>query len=273
MKERSRYAFQNAAPGQRERLKALEAVLDPGTLGQLAERGVGPGWACLEVGAGAGSIARWLAERVGPHGAVLAIDLDPTAFGSVGDAYPWLTVAQHDLTTDPLPAASFDLVHARLVLAWLPDPVHALAHLVGALKPGGWLVLEELDFVSVVSDPAMDADSAAVFTRVLHAHTAVLAEHHGFDPTFGRRLQGLLHEAGLGDVCAAGRVSMWLGGEPGGELWRLTFQQLRQAMVDTGLVDDVEVDTAMTLCRHGLSFMSPVTMTSWGQLPAAPADH
>jgi SAM-dependent methyltransferase len=273
MTERGRYAFENAVPGQRQRLRALEAVLDPGTLRQLPELGVGPGWECLEVGAGAGSIARWLAELVGPHGRVLATDLDPTAFGSVGDAYPWLTVAQHDLTTDPLPATSFDLVHARLVLSWLADPVDALTRLVRALKPGGWLVLEELDFVSAVPDPAMDADSAAVFTRVLHAHTVVLTEQNGFHPTFGRRLHGLIEAAGLDDVCSAGSVSMWRSGEPGGDLWRLTFEQLRQAMIDTQLVDAVEVDTAMTLCRHGLSFMSPVTMTSWGQLPSPPADH
>jgi SAM-dependent methyltransferase len=267
MNERGRYAFPNAAQGQAERLETLEAVLDPGTVQLLGERGVGLGWACLEVGAGAGSVARWLAERVGPHGRVLATDLNPTALESVGDAYPWLTVAQHDVTTDPLPAASFDLVHSRLVLSWLPDPVHVLTRLVRTLRPGGWLVLEELDFVSAVADPAMDADAAAIFTRVLHAHTVVLAERNGFDPTFGRRLPGLLQAAGLADVNAAGRVSMWRGGELGGELWRLTFQQLRQAMLDTGLVDDDDVDTAIALCRHGLSFMSPIAIAGWGQLP------
>jgi SAM-dependent methyltransferase len=273
MNEPSGYAFPNAARGQQERLKALEAVLDPGTVQQLSERQVGPGWACLEVGAGAGSIACWLAERVGPHGRVLATDINPEAFASVGDRYPWLTVAQHDLTTDPLPAGSFDLVHARLVLSWLSDPIQALTGLVRALRPGGWLVLEELDFVSAVPDPAMDPDAAAIFARVLHAHTAVLSDRNGFDATFGRRIHGLLQAAGLTDVDAAGRVSMWRGGEPGGELWRLTFQQLRQAMLDSGLVDDGDLDTAMTLCRHGLSFMSPVTVTSWGRIPAAPDDH
>lgn len=273
MKEPSRYAFPNAAEGQRERLKALEAVLDPGTVQHLSERQVGLGWECLEVGAGAGSIARWLAERVGARGRVLATDLNPAAFGSVGDGYPWLTVAQHDLTREPLPAASFDLVHARLVLSWLADPVLALRSLVSALRPGGWLVLEELDFVSAVADPGMDADAARVFSRVPHAHTVVLSERNGFDPTFGRRLYGLMQAAGLTDVNADGRVSMWRGGEPGGELLRLTLRQLRQAMLDTRLVDDGDVDDAISLCRQGLSLMSPVIVTSWGRLPATPEDR
>lgn len=267
MTQPSRYAFPNAAAGQRERLQALEAVFDHGTVEQLSDRQIGPGWACLEVGAGAGSIARWLAERVGPHGRVLAVDLNPALFASAGDPNPWLTVAQHDVRTDPLPAGSFDLVHARLVLSWLSDPVQALSRLVSALKPQGWLVLEDLDFVSAVPDPAMDADAAAVFSRVLHAHTLVLSERNGFDAAFGRRLPGLLRAAGLTQVDAAGRVTMRRGGEPGGELWRLTFEQLGQAMLETGLVDDDDVDAAMALCRRGLSFMSPVMVTGWGRLP------
>jgi hypothetical protein len=152
-------------------------------------------------------------------------------------------------------------------LAWLSDPARALARLVTALKPGGSLVVEELDFVSVAPDPSMDAHSAAVFARVLEAHTVVLADRNAFDPICGRRLHSLLQSAGLTDVNAAGSVSMWRGGEPGGELWRLTLSQLRQPMVATGLVDEAEVHTAIDLCLDGLSYLSPVTMTSWGRRP------
>jgi len=267
MKNGDGYAFANSVEGQRDRLKALEVVLDPGTLHHLAERGVGPGWHCLEVGAGAGSVARWLAERVGPDGRVLATDLNLTAFGEVSALHPSLTAVEHDVMTDPLPEGSFDLVHTRLVLAWLADPTRALDRLVAALKPGGSLVVEELDFVSAAPDPSMDAHSAAVFARVLEAHTVVLADRNGFDPRCGRRLHSLLRSAGLTDVNAAGRVSMWRGGEPGGQLWRLTLSQLRQPMTATGLVDDAEVNAAIDLCLGGLSYMSPITMTSWGHRP------
>ena len=264
------YAFGNSVTGQRDRLRALEAVLDGGTFRRLTECGVGPGWRCLEVGAGAGSVATWLADRVGLDGSVLATDLDTTLLDDL--VRPPLTVRRHNLMTDPLPEASFDLVHARLLLAWLPDPAGALRRLVTALKPGGWLVVEDLDFASAVPDPDMDPASAALVARVVDAHTAVLAQRSGFDPAFGRRLRGLLEEAALLDVDTEGRASIWRGGEPGGELWRLTFNQLREPMVSAALVETTEVDRAIDLCRHGLSFLSPLAMTAWGRQPANMTD-
>jgi ubiquinone/menaquinone biosynthesis C-methylase UbiE len=141
------YAFSNTLGVQRQRLHALEAVLDPGTRRVLDQRGVGPGWRCLEVGAGAGSIASWLCKRVVPGGSVVATDLDITLLGEL--AHPNLEVRVHDVLNDELPQGEFDLVHLRLVLAWLAQPRQALRRLLAALKPGGWLVAEEMDFQSV----------------------------------------------------------------------------------------------------------------------------
>ena len=62
---------------ERERLRRLEAMSDRTTIRALDTVGVGPGWHCLEVGAGGGSVARLLGERVGPTGRVVAADLDP----------------------------------------------------------------------------------------------------------------------------------------------------------------------------------------------------
>jgi cyclopropane fatty-acyl-phospholipid synthase-like methyltransferase len=59
------------------RLHFLEAGLDPVTVACFETIGVAPGWRCLEVGAGAGSMARWLAERAGPGGEVVAVDYNP----------------------------------------------------------------------------------------------------------------------------------------------------------------------------------------------------
>ena len=260
------YAFDNALAEQRERLRTLETINDAGTIEQLEARGVERGWRCLEVGAGGGSIAAWLSDRVAPDGTVVATDLDTTVLRDL--SRPNLELRVHDVLEDDLPEGEFDLVHMRLLLAWLTDPPTALERLMAALAPGGWLVAEELDFASAVPDPRMDAESFALFARIVDAHNAALAEQHGFDPAYGRRVTGDLADAGLSDVGCAGRASMWRGGEPGGAIWRLTIAQLREPMIATGLVDSGDLDAAMRLCTDPrLSSLSPVMMAAWGRRP------
>jgi SAM-dependent methyltransferase len=176
------YAFDNAWHLARQRLSALEAMLDPGTIRHLEARGVGPGWHCLEVGAGGGSIADWLCRRVGPDGRVGATDLD-TRFLAALD-HPNLDVRRHDIVRDELPAATFDLVHLRLVLGHLPERATALRRLVAALRPGGWLVAEGMDCVSVVPAGGDAAGSGTPFARLFEAHHRVLAAR-GFDGFYG----------------------------------------------------------------------------------------
>jgi 2-polyprenyl-3-methyl-5-hydroxy-6-metoxy-1,4-benzoquinol methylase len=261
-----RYAFENVRELQRERLRALEALLDPGTIQQLERRGVAPGWRCMEVGAGGGSIAAWLSARVAPEGSVLATDLDTTVLAEL--SHPNLEVRVHDVLVDEVPEGEFDLVHMRLVLAWLAEPQVALRRLVAALKPGGWLLAEEMDFVSVAPDPQLDERSSRLFARVVQAHNAVLAERHGFDHGYGRRLLGALSDADLTDLGCEGRVSMWRGDGPGGTVWRLTLAQLREPLIQSGLVTPAEVAAAIALLEHPhLAFQSQITMAAWGRRP------
>jgi tRNA A58 N-methylase Trm61 len=64
-------------PTEEQRLHLLEQMLDPDTIRTLERRGIQPSWRCLELGAGAGSIAHWLASRC-PDGQVVATDLGTT---------------------------------------------------------------------------------------------------------------------------------------------------------------------------------------------------
>jgi SAM-dependent methyltransferase len=260
------YAYDNARAAQDARLRTLEAIFDAGTIAELEARGVGGGWRCLEVGAGGGSIALWLADRVAPEGSVLATDLDTTVLA--GLSHPGLEVRVHDLLDDELPAGAFDLVHARMLLAWLPDPRAALARLIDALEPGGWLLVEELDFASAVPDPRMGPELAERFERMVAAHHAVIAERHGFDPHCGRRLAGDLADAGLAESGCRGRASMWRAGGPGGDIWRMSVEQLRDGVVDMGLMDAAEADAAIALCTDPrFSTLSPVITAAWGRRP------
>jgi SAM-dependent methyltransferase len=218
------------------------------------------GWNCLEVGAGGGSIAAWLADHAGT---VLATDLDTTVVSAL--ERPNLRIKAHDVLTDELPVAEFDLVHMRLVLAWLGDPEPALRRVTTALKPGGWLLAEEMDFVTAVPDPHMAAADVDAFRRVAAAHDAILAARHRFDPYFGRRLTVEL-EPHLDEVGCEGRAWTWRGGSPGGAIWRLTLIQLRDEIVGDGLAPAHDVDHVIALCDDpSFSIVSPLVMAAWGR--------
>jgi SAM-dependent methyltransferase len=141
------YAFENAVAMQRRRLGALEALLDAGTIRHLEARGVAAGWRCLEVGAGGGSIAAWLCDRVGVTGSVVATDLDVTVLAAL--TRPNLEVRGHDVLADELPPAAFDLVHLRLLLAWLADPGPGVR---GGRRPGDPAVRRSAPGVPLAGD-------------------------------------------------------------------------------------------------------------------------
>jgi SAM-dependent methyltransferase len=254
------YGLDNAWPKALTRLRSLEQWLDPATIRHLSARGVGAGWRCLEVGAGAGSVARWLCGQACPGGEVVATDIDTRFLDASSEAN--LRVLRHDITTDNLPSAAFDLVHCRLVLAHLPDRQAALSKLTAALRPGGQLVAEEMDFVSAVADAGQPGGRA--FNAAVAKSNDVLRTR-GFDPEYGRGLLAGLAAAGLADIGTEGHVRLWPGGSPGATAWRLTFEQLRDDMAALGL-DHATTATAMGACEDpGFTFMSQITMTAWGQ--------
>ena len=143
----SRYLLDNADSIAADRMNALARLYDPASQRALNAAGIAPGWHCLEVGGGGGGVARWMAEQVGSMGSVLCTDIDPRHIAPSGLAN--LHVVRHDIVRDALPEAKFDLAHARLVLLHVPERAAVLEKMISALKPGGWLVIEDFDTVSV----------------------------------------------------------------------------------------------------------------------------
>jgi SAM-dependent methyltransferase len=200
------YAFDAAWEKERDRLRALEAVFDHASTRRLADLGVGAGWRCLEVGCGAGGVALWLAAQVGPAGHVLATDLD-TRFAA-GHAQPNLDVRAHDIAADALEPGSFDLAHTRNVLAHLPDRRRALERMIAAVRPGGWILVEDTDvgqaMLSALSRYVHPAEYAALLQRIYRALQAVFTTV-GADASIGPQLAGWPHDAGLEHVGARQR--------------------------------------------------------------------
>ena len=257
----SDYMLANVGKEAPARLGALAAIYDERTISLLANLGVAPGRHCLEVGAGSGTIAKWLAERVGPTGYVLATDLDTRFLESLRS--PNLEVRSHNIASDPLPQAAFDLIHTRLVLMHVRQRETALTRMVSSLKVGGWLLVEEYDSCSMPPDPAVSP-----YEAVLQTHVAMLRllEDGGVNRRYGRLLSGLLRQKGLTDVGAAAQLLMWQSGSPGIAIMRANFEQLREAMIEGNYVTQQQFDDDLARLDDP-SFMMPssILWSAWGR--------
>jgi len=262
---KSTYLLDNAAPEAPERFDALSALFDRGSIQHLEDRGVGRGWNCLEVGGGGGSIAAWLAARVGPTGHVLVTDLDPRFLDA--SKFSNLEVRRHNIVTDPLPDAAFDLIHARLVLAIIPEPEKVLARLVAALKPGGWIVEEEFDTQPLHGDLLLMPGEVHLKTRTAFLR---LLDEQGIERRWGRLVYGRMRALGMVDVRAEAHLSMWHGGSAGTSLVRANLEQLRDALIAGGHVTEEELEEDIARLDDP-EFMTPssIMWTTWGRRPAA----
>jgi SAM-dependent methyltransferase len=264
MEANSVYALDNAAKEASGRFDALAAIYDPGTIRHLEQCGVSSGWQCLEVGGGGGSIAAWLAARAGPAGHVLVTDIDPRFLESLHS--PNLEVRRHDIVNDALPEAAFDLVHSRLVLLHLPEREKALARMIAALKPGGWLVDEEFDASSV--PPNATANPGEVLLKILIATRRVMEDRGADDRLFGRRLFSRLRAHGLVDVAAEGSLLMWHAGSPGVSLLRANAEQLHRNMIDAGYITEEEFEQDLARLDDPAFMMpAPIMWTACGRRP------
>ncbi len=255
------YLLDNAGREAPARFGALSAMFDTGTIRHLEERGVARGWQCWEVGGGGGSIATWLARRVGLAGRVLATDIDPRFFETL--KVPNLEVRRHDVVSDPLPEETFDLIHARLVLVHLPQWQKVLQRLISVLKPGGWLLDEEFDSESVPPEPS--ASPGEVFLKT-HEAMAQLMRDRGFDRYYGRLLFGRFRALGLTEVGAEARMFMMQSGSAGAALLRANYEQLHGALVDSGYVTEREFqDDLSRLDDSGFMMPSSMMWAAWGR--------
>jgi len=245
------------------RIHAAEALFDEGTKRLIGALGIAPGARCLEVGAGGGSMAEWLCALVGASGQVVATDIDTRSLETI-QGHSNLQVRRHDIVQEPLEVGQYDLVHARLVLEHLPGRDDVLAKLVQALRPSGWIVVEDVDYVSGV--PISDLGA------VEHEHSqsvrlGVFAAS-GVTHYLGRELPARLRTHGLIDVNNEGRVWIMEGGTAGARWFRYSMAHLRGRLVGPDLLTDAEVDRMLELFEDPeWAAFSPIMVTAWGRMP------
>ena len=257
------YLLDNQQAEAGRRFNALAELFDPVTFRHFDTIGVEKGWRCWEVGAGGASVRPGWRPGWGLPGRVLATDIDTSWMSSEAG----FEVLRHDVGLEAAPEGPFDLVHARLVLVHVPARAAALEAMVGSLKPGGWLLLED-------ADPALqpllcpdESGPAQVLANRLRQGFRQLMASRGADLAFGRTLPRILRESGLADVQADAFFPITSPACTALEL--ATVQQIRERLVSAGIATDADVDEHLTNVGTGeLDLATAPLISAWGRKPS-----
>ncbi|HET6293496.1 MAG TPA: methyltransferase domain-containing protein [Kribbella sp.] len=262
------YLLDNQQSEAGRRFDALSELFDPVTFRHFGAVGVSAGWTCWEVGAGGVSVPAWLAEQVGPSGRVVATDIDTAWMPADGAAFE---VLQHDVGVEQPPAGAFDLVHARLLLTHVPQRIEALASMVRALRPGGWLVVEDADpALQPLICPDEFGPAQQLANRLRQGFRALMAGR-GAELAFGRTLPRLLREAGLHAVQADAFFPITSPACTALEL--ATVEQIRERLVGAGLATEAEIEQHLKNVASGeLDLATAPLISAWGQKPRGPGE-
>jgi SAM-dependent methyltransferase len=242
-----------------ERVQCMERVLDPITFPRLERISIGEGWKCLEVAAGAGSVAAWIGDRVGAQGSVLAIDVN-TRF--LDHLRPPIIVNAVDLVNDDIGSAAFDLVHSRNILHHLARPDETFEKMAAAVKPGGWLCIEEGD-LGAARAVDLAYPGALEWTEQTRSICDRQRDAGVMDLFFGRRVRALIERTGFETVSSDGVTNVWRGGEDASRNWDLACEVLHAA----GTVTDDERDLNRRLMNDPdfLFFGVPTLFGAWAR--------
>lgn len=183
-----------------------------------------PGMSLLDAGCGPGSITVGLARAVAP-GHVTGVDVSSASLEAARkfaeeQACANVSFEQHHLRSLPFEDHSFDAAFVHAVLQHVEEPLRILRELFRVMRPGGVIGLADADFDGALmwpSDPLLDRS------------TAITSEiRQQGDTRIGRRLRGLLAEAGFAN--AVGLAQAGVEGDANitalnGAFWANYYQQ------------------------------------------------
>lgn len=242
---------------QLARLRTLEYAFDPlsKTVFDQLELPARP--RILDLGAGGGSLAGWLARRY-PDATVTATDVDTRFLTDI----PGIRAITHNVVTDDFPAASFDVVHARALLCHLTEREDVLTRAVSWVRPGGWLVIEDVSL-----QPSLRTTNP-LFKKVAQAGIALLERSIGSDMLWADTLPDRLRARGLSQV-ESRTLEGYIGdNSPADTFWAATTAQAQPALLKYGLLTQNDLD-AMANLRADPEFTdAALTLVSaWGKVP------
>lgn len=209
---RYRYLLGDSS-AEASRLRAQARLWDPFSHALFDRLGVRRGWKVLEIGPGQGSLHLELRRRVrGPVDAVerSAAFADRLEKLCAKDRRGLGRLWRCDLIDADLPNAHYDLIFARWVFLFLPEPLAHIKKLAAALKPGGRLALVDYHRKTEALIP-----TPPEWDDFVEADLAFFRSQGG-DASIASRLPVLYAKAGLQTTEIVPEIKL---GRPGSEVW------------------------------------------------------
>lgn len=224
------YLFGTTSELAREQLDCLGSILDAPSQWCLERGGLSPAARCLDVGAGSGRIANWLAARTRE---VVALDLDTSGFP---DPAPNVEVRQQDVRDGV--DGPYDLIHARLVLMHLPERDQVFAGLVDALAPGGRIVIGDFTTRRLHPISTPSPEDEALWARMQYLSHEVGSPARGISFSWAGSTAARMRAAGLHDVHMMEYSETTAGGTDGCLLHRNLNRQAEPLLLSVGATPD-----------------------------------
>jgi ubiquinone/menaquinone biosynthesis C-methylase UbiE len=184
----------NGGVAGKQRMEVVARAFWPTTLTLLQRAGIREGMHCLDLGCGAGEVTFEIARLVGPKGHVMGMDMDAVKLGLARERAAKEGVGNVEFRQANVfewdEDSVYDLIYVRFLLTHLPGCARVVPRLIRALRPGGALAVEDINFEGYVSHPAN-----AAMDRYVGLYQEVVRRRGG-DAEIGPKLFGML--AGLG---------------------------------------------------------------------------
>ncbi len=240
------YVIHGGASGAK-RMETVARAYWPTTLSLLQRAGIREGMSCLDLGCGAGEVTFEIARLIGPSGSIVGMDMDSVKLelgrkragqqGAAniefrqGDVFEW--------NDDSI----YDLIYVRFLLTHLPAVERVvpklLRKLLRALRPGGALAVEDINFQGYVSHPAN-----AAHDRYVDLYREVVRRRGG-DADIGPKLLAMFAAAGMQQL---GLAIVYPEHEPGSgkDISLLTLIGISEALLAEKLIEESELQLLLS---------------------------